>query len=68
MTIYDAIGSGYVILTCCMGTATIVILAVFGLMRLAERLEIGQTYEQAGVRDALAKDDKLSIVSVKDRR
>ena len=63
MTIYAAIGAGAVILFTCIGITTIAVLAINGVLRLSSRLEIGKTYEDAGVRDVLSitPRDEISI-------
>lgn len=55
MTIYDAIGYGFVVLTSCLGAAAILLSAGYGLYRLIDRHAIGTKYEREAVADLLMR-------------
>ena len=51
MSIYEAIGIGWVIFTACLGHVAIAWLALSGGNRIKQRLEVGQVAEAAAIRD-----------------
>jgi hypothetical protein len=55
MNIFEALGTGYVLLMACLGQLAVGYLAYEGLKRVVGRLVIGQETEDAAVRDFIVK-------------
>lgn len=61
MSIYEALGTAFVIYMTCVGIAAHGWLFIAGANRLKGRLEIGQVQEDAAVRDYLGNAEALRM-------